>query len=481
MDSDDILPPECGEKLRLIADSSKDGNVEVFLYDYHYAFDDRGQVTTVLKRERLMRASLPWRWKYPIHEVCICDRKDGSQPTACYESGIWIVHRKHAVKEQYRDPGRNLRFIERYMPEYEAAKDGRMLFYAGNECMAAGKHEDAFRYYDQLLAMETEWKEQRALAAIRSAGMLLLQDRYDEAKQRCYMAIDIDERWADSYCILGDIAMVAKDWQKAIYFFDIAANMPIPNETLLLPYDPHKYTVYPLYRKHVALVEMQRYEEALAVLRTMIEKYEPEEPSLKARAIELAELIARTRRNGLSGVTIIRGNLPPSHPSIIRQATLADGLRAAGMDVEVVSDPGRMNLGTKLAVVFDSSARVSEEGIAKIKARHTDVVLDFCDPEESLSNDGTLAMIRNASLITTNSPFLLERLRAINPRSVYIPDPAIITTPSPRRAEDGTIRVLMASTDQKMVTLAILPLIQRVAEEAGRRLEFRVVGATGMA
>ena len=482
MDSDDIILPECAEKLHMLAESAETSGMEVFLFDYHYAFDERGEPNTILKRERLMKASLPWKWRYPIHEVCICEKEDGSQPLACYEPGVWIIHRKQNVREQYKDPGRNLRFIEKYMPEYEAKHDGRMLFYAGNECMAAGKYEEAFRYYDQLLAIESEWKEQRALAAIRTAAMFITQERYDEAKQRCYMAIDIDERWADPYCMLGDIAMVRNDWARAIHFFDQASNMSAPCDTVLLPYDPHRFTTYPLFRKHIALLEMQRYDESLETLTKLITEYEPDDQRLQMRFMDIKAIAARNRRNGLSGVAIVRGNLLPSHPSVIRQMALETGLRAAGVNVKVVTDPGMMQLGGRLAVVFDCSARATEEALTKIKDNHTDIVVDFCDPEENLDNEGLLLMLRNANVVTTNSPFLMERLRSINPNVTYIPDPAIFTTPY---SNDGvtldTIHVLMASTDEQMVSLRILPILQRVAEKVGKKLEFRILGATSMA
>jgi glycosyltransferase involved in cell wall biosynthesis len=481
MDSDDVIPQECAERLPRLVESADEDGVEVYLFDYHYAFNDAGEVTTVLKRERLMRASLPWRWKYPIHEVCVCEKEDGSQPTAFFESGIWIVHRKHEVKEQYRDPGRNMRFIERYMPEYEAVQDGRMLFYAGNECMAAGQYEKAFHYYDQLLEIDDEWKEQKALAAIRSASMLFLQEDYEKAKQRCYTAIDIDERWADSYCLLGDIAMVSKEWEKAIHFYNIAIGMPLPVDTVLLPYDPHKYTTYPLYKKHVALSEMERYDDALEVLKALIEEYDPDDQRLKAKAMDLAELAARTRRRGLNGISIIQGNLQPSHPSFVRHAALEAGLRAAGMDVNIITDPGLVPTGGKIAVVLDSSARINDESIANIKKAHTDIVIDFCGSENDLSNDETISMLRNATAVTTNSPFMLERLRAVNRNSTYIPDPTLVTTPSKKRDMDDTVRVFMASTDEEMATLTILPLLQRVAESEGKKLEFKIVGSTGMA
>ncbi len=476
MDSDDVIPTECAKMLRPLVEKGAKKGTGVYLFDYHYAFDENGRVNTVLKRERLMRADLPWRWKYEIHEVCVCDRPEG-QPDAVYEPGVWIVHRKQDVPETFRDPGRNLRFIERIMPKYEAEGDVRMLFYAGNEYMSASRFEEAEGYYARLIDMEGEWFEQRVLAAIRLAQIKFIQERYDDAKDLCFQAIQIDHHWADPYCMLGDLAMLNKDWDRAIHFFDIASHMPIPTGKVLLPYDPARFTWYPRYRKHLALAEMGRYPEALAAVEELLERYMPDNDELVVRAADLADLASQTRRKGLEGVVAVRSGLPPGHVCSLRQRALEEGLLRSGVDFDVLDEISPANVGGKLCVIMDASLRASEKTIASIRGLRTDVVFDFCGSPADLEEEQLVETMRAASAVTTNSPFLLERVRSINPRAFYIPDPVLPGSAyaGPRPIRDH-VRFLIVTTTRKDAGSKIIPLIEDEARKAGKRWAIRVIG-----
>lgn len=481
MDSDDVIPTECAKMLRPLVEKGARKGTGVYLFDYHYAFDENGRVNTVLKRERLMRADLPWRWKYEIHEVCVCDRPEG-QPDAVYEPGVWIVHRKQDVPETFRDPGRNLRFVERIMPKYEAEGDVRMLFYAGNEYMSASRFEEAEGYYARLIDMEGEWFEQRVLAAIRLAQIRFVQERYDDAKDLCFRAIQIDHHWADPYCMLGDLAMIEKDWDRAVHFFDIASHMPIPTGKVLLPYDPARFTWYPRYRKHLALAEMGRYPEALAVVEELLERYMPDNDELAVRAADLADLASQTRRKGLEGVVAVRSGLPPGHVCSLRQRALEDGLLKSGVDFDVLDEISPTSVGGKLCVIMDASLRASEKTIASIRGLRTDVVFDFCGSPADLEEEQLVETMRAASAVTTNSPFLLERVRSINPRAFYIPDPVLPGSAyvGPRPIRDH-VRFLIVTTTRKDAGSKIIPLIEDEARKAGKRWAIKVIGVDDFA
>lgn len=476
MDSDDIIPPECASMLHSLAEKGAKKDIGVFLFDYHYAFDEHGRPNTILKRERLMRADLPWKWRYEIHEVCVCDRPEG-QPDAVFEPGVWIVHRKHEVPERFRDPERNLRFIERIMPKYEAEGDVRMLFYAGNEFMSASRFEEAEHYYSRLIDMEGEWGEQRVLAAVRLAQIRFIQERFDDAEKLCFRAIEIDHHWADPYCMLGDLSMMKGKWDRAIHFFDIAANMPIPTGKVLLPYDPARFTWYPRYRKHLALAETGRYLEALQVIRDLIEHYMPANDELASRAADLTDLVIQNRRKGLEGVVAVQGGLAAGHPCNLRQRALADGLATVGVEFEVIDEVTPSKLGGKLCVMFDSSLRASPETITSIRETRTDVVFDFCGSPQDLSEERLVETMKAASAVTTNSPFLLEQIRSINPRTYYLPDPVLpgCTYVGPRPERDH-LRFLIVTTSRKDAGAKIIPLIEAEARKLGKKWAIKVFG-----
>lgn len=225
LDSDDVLPQRTAMGIRMAVEDPRAVNVDAFLLPYHYSHDERGRPSTILVRERVLRRSVGWEWRYPIHEVCMTP--DGRNPRAA-RLDVPVVHRR------VHDVGRrNMEIIDRWLEDY--SDDGRMLFYAGNEYLAAGRMGEAEDCYRRCLQTE-RWSEHLALAAVRLSAICARDRRLDEAASLALQAIGHEPLRLEGYILLGDISTLVKDRRRAEHWYGIAASMQEP--PCLMPHDP---------------------------------------------------------------------------------------------------------------------------------------------------------------------------------------------------------------------------------------------------
>lgn len=123
---------------------------------------------------------------------------------------------------------RNLAILEK---DYFARnrKDARTLFYLANAYREAGHREEAVKMYDEYLTKST-WPEERFFARYYKAQMLDRLDKRMEARRELFRAMGEDMRFAEPYCMLGDLAMGDGDSGIAELWYRMAAKTPFPAE-----------------------------------------------------------------------------------------------------------------------------------------------------------------------------------------------------------------------------------------------------------
>ena len=241
LDSDDIVPPETISEIKRLV-SLNDPDVDAYYLDYHYAHDENGNVITCLKRERLLRRESGWRWKYEIHEICECD---DPQASIRFITDFPIIHRKKFAPKEFEDHGRNLRILTEVMSKYE--DDPRMLFYAAKENLTAGNKTEALRFFKMVvdeLSKIDEYDEHLFVSCIEIACLYNEANELPHARKWAYKALDTDPRWAETYCLLGNIAEKMGDNIQAIDMFKAAKSLPIPKD-VVLPVNPKMYDEFP--------------------------------------------------------------------------------------------------------------------------------------------------------------------------------------------------------------------------------------------
>lgn len=296
LDSDDWVDSVSASVIRKVADDYLDDeNVDGFLIDYQY------DPVTRHRRERLLRASKPWVWRYPIHEVCTLP-----QARLTHVAGIVVTHQAHLIpRDKDRRRERNIEIIRKVMDQYQ--DDPRMLFYAANEEMFNGLKDDAEKHYLRLLEVD-EFKEQRCIACYRLSQIHAERNDPQGAIEWAAAAIDEDPTYAEAYCVIADLSAHFGDLDTAEAMFSAAIEIPIPDHSRLLVYNEPSYTWYPILgRSHVrqrkgdiegaisdlrTLQGMELVESVRGLVDTLINQIEhPDEPKARDRFLPLDGIV----------------------------------------------------------------------------------------------------------------------------------------------------------------------------------------------
>ena len=469
LDSDDYLDDESASRIKILADEGWDKGIDAWFFDYQYAFDNYGRCTTVLRRERLLRRETGWNWKYEIHEVCLCDNPE---PVCQYDPGVQIIHKRHETPPELRDPERNVRIIEKVLPNYE--DDVRMIFYAGNEFLAAGQTDRAIECYETVVEKDS-WAEQKFLSCYRLASLYIEQDELDKAKHWIAQGWHEDHRWAEGWCLRGDIALKEEEYDRALQCYKFARSIDTPTD-LLLTFNPTFYTWYPLVKGARAAEGKGDYDLALELFDEAKKKYFQDDRNTDMQIARLGAMKNQHRRDGLDGIVIAPSPFSNTHPNIARMSSLLNGIVPRGTEVKLSEKPE--DFAGSIATIFSGHKPVREDLIDELQQRGTDVVIDFNGPSEILESEGGKKMLTKASAVITGSPRLLEALLSLNEKSHYIPDTYIYSSSSTREErDDDVLRFLMISDlDEGLDRTRVFPVIHSLARKAGLRAEIVTLG-----
>jgi glycosyltransferase involved in cell wall biosynthesis len=242
IDADDILKPEEAAKLKLLKENLY---ADVYYLKYDYSQDEKGNSQCMLDRERIIKNNQNFLWKYPIHEVIDCNHALSKEYT-----DIVITH-KRTHTGYAADRNRNLNILEKAIQLPQYAADARMQYYLGKEYQDSGQFEKAIRAFKTALEINTGWIEDNISAHIKIAQSYVALNSDGEnmihkksmAAHHAKQAIKSDNRWAEPYFILGQIAFDDKLFEEAIFWFEKCL-MPLPD--IMSPVNKQFYTIFPL-------------------------------------------------------------------------------------------------------------------------------------------------------------------------------------------------------------------------------------------
>lgn len=214
LDADDVLLEPDREKLselkRGLAPS-----VDAVSMAYHLAFDEAGNVTSVIRRNRLVRRAKRFRWFGAVHEYLAVDG-------CIVDSDIAVTHQP--VKH---DADRNLRIFERRRNARQPFTPRDMFYYA-NECLDHGDYEQANGYYRQFLDSPQGWIEDKVAACEKSAECYYRLGDSQREREYALRSFSYDIPRAESCCRLGYGFMQESEWRKAVFWYKLASELKKP-------------------------------------------------------------------------------------------------------------------------------------------------------------------------------------------------------------------------------------------------------------
>lgn len=155
LDADDVLTPEDQERFKSLK-QSLDPLIDAVSMNYHLSFDSDGNVTSQLRRYRLVKRERYFKWIGAVHEYLAVSGN-------LFDSEVAITHSPLS-----HDSDRNLR-IYRKMIESGQPLTPRDTFYYANELMDHGQFEEAIHYYEKFLDSKQGWIEDNIRACFKLA------------------------------------------------------------------------------------------------------------------------------------------------------------------------------------------------------------------------------------------------------------------------------------------------------------------------
>lgn len=208
LDADDVFTKK-DQELLLDLKRTLDPDIDAVSMKYHLAFDEENNVTSSLRRYRLVKREKSFKWIGAVHEYLEVYGKLHHSDAAV--SHLPLSH----------DADRNLRIYEKMA---SSGKDfsARDLFYYANELCDHGKMEQAIEYYLRFLQTKQGWVEDNIRACNKLAD--------------CYHSLGLKEKelsWvlhtlvygpprAETCCRLGYSFLEKNDFQSAVYWYEKA-------------------------------------------------------------------------------------------------------------------------------------------------------------------------------------------------------------------------------------------------------------------
>ncbi|MFE4570442.1 tetratricopeptide repeat-containing glycosyltransferase family 2 protein [Paenibacillus chitinolyticus] len=208
LDADDVFEEPDRIKLASLI-KTLEPSVDAVNMVYNLAFDEFGQVSASIRRNRLVKRSCGFLWHGPVHEYL---EVGGNVRT----TDIAVTHRA-----LHHDSGRNLRIYENRLARGETFSP-RDLFYFANELKDHRMYNRAIHYYEEFLGTGNGWIEDNISACGRLAD--------------CFHALGDEKRELDSVfrsflyaspraefcCRLGYVFLRKKEYRTAAYWYEAA-------------------------------------------------------------------------------------------------------------------------------------------------------------------------------------------------------------------------------------------------------------------
>jgi len=214
LDADDVILDEDREKF-LELKKTLDPSVDVVNMHYLLAFDNSGNPTFSLRRNRLVKRTREYRWKGAVHEYLEVGGK-------ILNSDIAIAH-----KSVHHDTDRNLKIYEKKLERGEEFTP-RDLYYFANELNDHKQYTRAIEYYEKFLATGKGWVEDNISTCGKMADIYLNLGDIEKAQHYLYKSFEYDVPRAEFCCRLGFNFLNMGKYSQAVFWYRLATELEKP-------------------------------------------------------------------------------------------------------------------------------------------------------------------------------------------------------------------------------------------------------------
>jgi len=216
LDADDLLLEADREKFQTLK-STLDPNTDSVTMHYHLSQDENGQITSSLRRNRLVKRSNHFKWIGPVHEYL-------EVSGTIVNSDIAITHGALS-----HDSDRNLQIYTERLTKGEVFSP-RDLYYYANELQDHDQYEQAILFFQKFLATKQGWIEDNIAACGKVADCFLALNNSEQQLEYIYKSFMYDTPRAEFCCRLGFYYLQKNQLLQAIFWYKMATELEKPSE-----------------------------------------------------------------------------------------------------------------------------------------------------------------------------------------------------------------------------------------------------------
>ncbi|KOS64044.1 glycosyltransferase family 2 protein [Lysinibacillus sp. FJAT-14222] len=223
LDADDVVLEEDQEKLKALKESLT-SDIDAVSMNYNLSFDNVGNVSSLLKRYRLVRRDKQFQWIGAVHEYLEIGGK-------LLDSNIAVSHLPLS-----HDHSRNINIYKQLIESGEPLSP-RDTFYYANELLDHGQFEDAIFYYETFLTSKLGWVEDNIRACYKLADCYSYLNDTENKLTSILRSFEYDIPRPEACCRLGFHFMEQTKNYEAIFWYEQALlikqnpNTPFQNKT----------------------------------------------------------------------------------------------------------------------------------------------------------------------------------------------------------------------------------------------------------
>ncbi|KQN99130.1 glycosyl transferase [Paenibacillus sp. Leaf72] len=212
LDADDVLLPE-DTQLLLQTLSELTSDVDAVSMPYHLSFDDDGNVSSSLRRNRIVRRERGFQWIGQVHEYLAVHGEIRKSDAA-------VTHRR-----EHSQSMRNLLIYEEREQSGERFS-ARDLFYYGNELKDHKLWDRAISQYKKMLDQGEGWQDDNIAACGNAADAFHALGKLGEARKMVLQSFTYASPRPENCCRLGFYHMEEGDYAGAISWYKQALHIP---------------------------------------------------------------------------------------------------------------------------------------------------------------------------------------------------------------------------------------------------------------
>ncbi len=244
LDADDEITKESLIKLEKLKQDLITTKPNCIFIKYNTDFDENGKVTFSYFRERILKNDKINLFIDPVHEVIVPREK------ILYFDDISIEHRKYLKKENKNLSLKKQNDLKRrnlliYSKQDKTKFSARQMFYYARELYFNEKYKKAILWFNKFLNNEDGFIENKIEACLDLSYIYSFLNDNKKAKQILFSSFVFDKPRSEVLCEIGNLYMQERDYDKAVYYFDLATkNKKIKNSLGFIKNDCYDFIPY---------------------------------------------------------------------------------------------------------------------------------------------------------------------------------------------------------------------------------------------